>query len=128
MGTSDVVAAYDLNCSSNRSNRRAMFKKIGIIKRCKELSSRSELGLANGDFVSLGGAEDSIILPLIVRTQTPSGVALVYTGSSALGASINPHDVPESASLARVESEPSVHPTGLGLSNLVVNDAYSGAH
>jgi len=139
--------AYDAENSINKSPGEYEIRLVSHIFGSDTLSSHSpaiqkrlceaylalnredalELGLANGDLVSLGGAEGGIILPLIVRTQTPAGVALVYPGSSALGAHINPHDVPEYASLARVEFEPSAHSTGLGLSNLVVNDAYSGA-
>ena len=83
--------------------------------------------------MSIGGNEDGSIeggatLPLYIRKETPIGVALVYAGSSALGARINPHDLPQYASLAPSKAVYDAIQSRLGLTNLVVNDAAAGAH
>ena len=96
-------------------------------------SDAREMGVVNGDLVSIGGNEDGSIeggatLPLYIRKETPIGVALVYAGSSALGARINPHDLPHYASLAPSKAVYDAIQSRLGLTNLVVNDAAAGAH
>jgi NADH-quinone oxidoreductase subunit G len=92
-----------------------------------------EMGLVNGDLVSIEVNEESsteggATLPLFIRKETPQGVALVYAGSSAIGVRINPHDLPQYASLAPSRNVYEAVQARLGLLNLVVNDAAAGAH
>jgi NADH-quinone oxidoreductase subunit G len=91
-------------------------------------SDAREMGVVNGDLVSIGSNENGATLPLYIRKETPVGVALVYAGSSALGARINPHDLPQYASLAPSKAVYDAIQSRLGLTNLVVNDAAAGAH
>ena len=86
------------------------------------------LGVGNGDLISIASAEGGCALPLYIRKETPSGVALVYAGSSALGARINPHDLPRYSDLTVADIQQDSGQVLLGLSSLVVNDSLAGVH
>jgi hypothetical protein len=81
----------------------------------------ARMGIASGALFSVQGVENP--LGVIVREETPDGVALVYPGSAAAGLAVNRHDLPRSikALVPVIETE-ELAQSRLGYEALVVSD------
>lgn len=81
----------------------------------------ARMGVEPGSLVTVQGGASP--LGLILREETPDGVALVYPGSAAAGLAVNPHDLPRSAKALELAPETQeVAKRRIGYAALVVAD------
>ncbi len=80
----------------------------------------ASLGATTGDRLVISGTTTE--LSLVVRTQTPDTVAMIYPGTSAAGESINALDLPHRITLTRAPDQ-EAGAASLGLAALIVGDA-----
>ena len=113
---SQLFGSDELSAAAKSIQARMCDGYVGINK-----NEAARVGIEPGALVSVQGVESP--LGVIVREETPDGVALVYPGSAATGLAVNRHDLPRSvkALVSVIETE-ELAQSRLGYEALVVSD------